>query len=395
MSKVLNRKMFRQKYLGVQKPQGFQTGGVAEAAKLDISDEEVQEKLDLEKTEPEVETPVKTEDKDFATGVASVFGLQDTPGGLTRNQKLQSYIAPIAAALLTGDQRAGESKLSGTLRALGLGMATLPGTIQTINKSDLEARKLGKEEAAAAAKGSEQIVSLEQARQLKVSGLDGIPVDSKGFVKIKTVVSADGVTRNQLADAPNITESFAKDILPKASKDILKPARINWLSTLTQLENKIDKYVKNGEAIPGVGPLGSGYMEGVFDADAKEIRGILQDMKNLKIKELSGAAVSAAEAERLAKAFNEGSFSTEQDLVNFLVRARAVAKKGNDVYIKSYKGFENSITDQLAGIRSFDISPFAEFASPGVRDDLAIMEQDEKDAKKEGIEIIDLKDIKE
>ena len=387
--------MFRQKYLESQKPSGFQKGGVAEA-NLDISDEELEKELNIEKTEPKVEPEVEsTEPKSFTEGVSKILSLDNNTGGLTRNQKLQSYLAPIAAALLTGDQRAGEGKGAGTLRALGLGLAQIPKTIAAINKSDLEARKLGKDEADAAAKGSEKIVSLAQARQLKVSGLDGIPIDTKGFVKVKTVLLADGSTSNQLADAPNITESFAKDILPKASKDILKPARVNWLATLTQLENKIEKYVKNGEAIPGVGPLGSGWVEGLLDADAKEIRGILQSMKNLKIKELSGAAVSEAEAERLAKAFNEGSFSTEQDLINFLVRARAVAKKSNDVYIKSYQGFENSIADQLAGVRSFDISPFAGFASPGVRDDLAIMKQDEKDAKKEGIAIIDLKDIKE
>ena len=67
--------MFRQKYLEVpQKPQGFQTGGVAEAAKLDISDEELEKKkkLNIEKTEPEVEpeveSPAKTEDTGFASG---------------------------------------------------------------------------------------------------------------------------------------------------------------------------------------------------------------------------------------------------------------------------------------------------------------------------------------
>ena len=91
MDKVLNRKMFRQKYLEVQKPQGFQTGGVAEAAKLDISDEELEKELNIEKTEPEVEpeveSPAKTEDTGFASGIAKILSLDDTSGGLTRNQK--------------------------------------------------------------------------------------------------------------------------------------------------------------------------------------------------------------------------------------------------------------------------------------------------------------------
>ena len=61
MDKILSRKMFRQKYLETQKPLGFQKGGVAT---LDITDEEVEKGLGLEKTEP------KEEPESYTKGVS-------------------------------------------------------------------------------------------------------------------------------------------------------------------------------------------------------------------------------------------------------------------------------------------------------------------------------------
>ena len=57
MDKVLSRKMFRQKYLKQQTPQGFQKGGIADPS-LTISDEEVGKELGLENTKAKEEPTV-------------------------------------------------------------------------------------------------------------------------------------------------------------------------------------------------------------------------------------------------------------------------------------------------------------------------------------------------
>ena len=128
-------------------------------------------------------------------------------------------MAPIAAALLDGNQRAGESKVSGTLRALGLGMATLPGTIQTIAASDLEARKVGKEEAATAAEGTEQQISIDRALELGIILPDQVDPLDTGFVKVRITTKADGSLNYTMVDSPkNLTKKgikLEKNFIPK------------------------------------------------------------------------------------------------------------------------------------------------------------------------------------
>ena len=274
MDKVLNRKMFRQKYLGVQKPQGFQTGGIADP-NITISDEEVEKKLDLKNTKPEVETPVetpaKTTDKDFATGVASVFGLQDTPGGLTRNQKLISYMAPVAAALLTGDQRAGESKVSGTLRALGLGMAQLPGTIQAIAASDLEAR--------GSKGGGEILMPLQEMVQRGIIPADSVDEFDKGFGKV--VVDTSTISGFRPVDTPEITVE-GSSIRNKFYEKTINKVDRQLMDAVNQGLELVKGYVEKGENVPGVGPLDK--YTGELTAEGKAVKQVIQAIKNIVTK---------------------------------------------------------------------------------------------------------------
>jgi len=320
MDKVLNRKMFRQKYLEVQKPQGFQSGGIADPS-LTISDEEVDEKLGRKSTTSKVETPVetpaKTEDKDFATGVTSMFGLQDTPGGLTRNQKMVSYLAPIAAALLTGDQRAGESKVSGTLRALGLGMASLPETISKIGELDLEARKLGKEEADAAARGSLIQMSLEEALKegvLKEGQVD--PLDT-GFVQVRVTKNDDGSLNKTLAEAPKILQK-GQDIRQKFFGKTISDSDMTLMNTINQVESMIERY--GGGDIPGIGPLD----QFSRSDEAVNNKATIAALRNAIIKATSGAAVSESELKRLQDQLAANPLSDEQDIINFIYREKNI-----------------------------------------------------------------------
>ena len=183
MNKVLSRKMFRRMYLKQQTPQGFQKGGIADPS-LTISDEEVEKELGLENTKAKEEPTATTpEPESMNDALSNLFSLDDTSGGLTRNEKMITLLAPVAAALLTGEQKAGEGKGPGTLRALGLGLAQLPSSIMAIKKTDLESRKLAAEEkqadAEAKAAGFTGIVLLNPQQKKSVGLMEDLPASGK------------------------------------------------------------------------------------------------------------------------------------------------------------------------------------------------------------------------
>tara|TARA_X000001388_G_scaffold67786_2_gene55212 strand:- start:821 stop:1981 length:1161 start_codon:yes stop_codon:yes gene_type:complete len=313
MDKVLNRKMFRQQYLGVQKPQGFQTGGIADP-KLTISDEEVEKELGLENTKPKVETPVETEDKDFATGITKILSLDDTSGGLTRNQKMISYLAPIAAALLTGDQRAGESKISGTFRALGLGMAQLLGTIQAIAASDLEAR--------GSKGGGEILMPLQEMVQRGIIPADSVDEFDKGFGKVVVDMSTKSGFRP--VDTPEITVE-GTDLRNRFYEKTINKVDRQLMDAINQGLELAKGYVERGENIPGVGPLDK--YTGELTAEGKAVKQIIQAIKNIVTKQRSGSAVTGNEMERLQKEFGDGVFAGDKELINFLYNAKRSMNK--------------------------------------------------------------------
>ena len=84
-------------------------------------------------------------------------------------------------------------------------MATLPGTIQTIAASDLEARKVGKEEAATA-EGTEQQISIDRALELGIILPDQVDPLDTGFVKVRITTKADGSLNYTMVDSPKILQ---------------------------------------------------------------------------------------------------------------------------------------------------------------------------------------------
>ena len=386
MSKVLNRKMFRQKYLGVQKPQGFQTGGVAEAAELDISDEELEKELNIEKTEPkaepEVESLAKTEDTGFASGIAKILSLEDTSGGLTRNQKLQSYLAPIAAALLTGDQRTGESKVSGTLRALGLGMATLPGTIQAIAASDLEARKVGKEEAATAAEGTEQQISIDRALELGIILADQVDPLDTGFVKVRITTKADGSLNYTMVDSPKILQKGDK-IREKFYTKTLDETDQKLMNTLNNLESLIE-YYKGGD-LPGVG-----FIDQVSPGrEARNMKAAIASLENVIIKNTSGAAVSESEFKRLKDELGKGVLRNEKDLINFVYREKMrLNKTFKDKLLSVPERAQQPFLNDLDTRFHINDSRISKYVPSYAK------KSEEDKAMEDGITVYDLEDIK-
>ena len=77
----------------------------------------------------------------------------------------------------------------------------------------------------------------------------------------------------------------------------------------------------------------------------KEMVGAIQELKNRLIKEMSGAAVTESEYERLKIAFNEGFFATDQNLIDALVRMRSTYDGALNVYAGKYG--DQKITNRL------------------------------------------------
>jgi len=356
MNKILNRKMFRQKYLGVQKPQGFQTGGVAEAAKLDISDEELEKELNIEKTEPkaepEVESLAKTEDTGFASGIAKILSLEDTSSGLTRNQKLQSYLAPIAAALLTGDQRAGESKVSGTLRALGLGISTLPGTIQAINKSDLEARAKKDERDAAIVEGYTKEVSIAEARRLGVN-LEGVvsPGDI-GTIQI----TYDPVTKtNSVSGKSNLSIKGADEV--NRLRGLIDADDRQFISEYNSLVMELEKAIMNNPVYNDEGVLvdfdipGQGVIQTkAFGKDARAIERKIRILIDSISRQRSGASLTEQEVKNFDQILGTTGLAGDGDLIKALYDIGQVANRK----LNSTKaGFSPEVIESFFGGNQF------------------------------------------
>jgi len=331
MDKVLSRKMFRQKYLENQTPKGFQEGGLGS---LDITDEEVKKELNLPEEKPVV--PEKPEETTEGSSVEKAFsnllGLENTTGTLTRSQRLLTIMAPIQAALLNATQNPGESKTSSTLRALGLGLATLPGSLEKISAADLESRKV-----AVTASTKEGAMSIQQAVQEGLIKEGEIDPDDTGFVKYKQVGDVKEIT-----DAPKISVSFIKDIQTPANKDLYKPETVKFGVQLKKVEDLIKRYVDAGLDIPGVGLNST--IQGLT-GEGKEVQGAIQELKNALIKEMSGSAVTGQEYERLKIAFNEGVFAGDQQLIDALVRMRSTYDGALSVYANKYG--KKTIADRL------------------------------------------------
>ena len=276
MDKVLSRKMFRQKYLEQQTPQGFQKGGIADPS-LTISDEEVEKELGLENTQPKEEPTATTpEPKSVPDAIGNLFSLDDTSGGLTRNEKMIAIFAPVAASLLTGEQKAGESKGQATLRALGIGLAQLPASIMAIKKTDLESRKIAAEEkqadAEAKAAGFTGIVLLNAQQKKSVGLMEDLPASGK-------VNAAGQVT--EIVEKPSNVEEKGYRNLNKSVAQI----------------NRIKEIIKSGE-------VGTGTFENIgriigettgFGSKQTTLAAELQTLKKNYVFALRGAQVGPKE----------------------------------------------------------------------------------------------------
>jgi hypothetical protein len=137
MDKVLNRKLFRQKYLNTVKAKNlpkFKNGGDVDGnlGRTDMSDFGI-------KNLPE--------EKNTNTGNETFMGFGGEGSAVSADQARLNILLPIAAQLMTGTVRPGQSRLSGLLESAGKGLSAVGPTILAMKELDLKKRKEDREAA--------------------------------------------------------------------------------------------------------------------------------------------------------------------------------------------------------------------------------------------------------
>ena len=142
MDKILNRKLFRQKYLdlvGVKNLPKFAVGGQGIASLEPSQDQLAAMNTKLE----EASTPKKTASNETFMG----FGGEGS--AVSADQARLNILLPIAAQLMAGTVRPGQSSISGLIESAGKGLSTVGTNILAMKEMDLKKRKEDREATAA------------------------------------------------------------------------------------------------------------------------------------------------------------------------------------------------------------------------------------------------------
>ncbi len=146
MDKILNRKLFRQKALDTYGTKIVIKAAVGKLATggggiLSVSQEQLAEKNKKLEDFTNTKKPKRTGNETFLG-----FGGKDS--AVSADQARLNILLPIAAQLMTGTVRPGQSRLSGLLESTGKGLASVGPTILAMKELDLKKRKEDREAAA-------------------------------------------------------------------------------------------------------------------------------------------------------------------------------------------------------------------------------------------------------
>jgi len=261
MDEVLSRNLFKQRYLELQQPKQSTKGGL----------------LSIQK---------------FQTG-GEVF---------TENEKLGYMALPIAAQLLQGTQRPGQSNIRGLFSDIGKGLEQVPPI--ALKLAELSSKKKTK-----------------QLRPLTVEEKIIYKYDPKDEV----LGTYEGGALTGIAK-----ETFKIGDAKKAVLDEFVKAKIGTADeALAQLESLMKQ--TGGGDIPGVGPVAGRLPEMAISEQGKQLRASYNQFVNLTLREISGAAVTESERENFLKQYGGGqAASSEQTFKKALYDARQLIEKGKE-----------------------------------------------------------------
>jgi hypothetical protein len=120
----------------------------------------------------------------------------------------------------------------------------------------------------------------------------------------------------------------------KISTRFEKSGVLNLEESLDKIDNILRKF--KGKDIPGFGIGGSMRPEFTLGTDAKNLRILISNLKNVELKKRSGAAVTEPEMERFLEEFGEGKFKTEESLLLGLKKLRDAVTKDKKTILSGY-----------------------------------------------------------
>jgi hypothetical protein len=267
MDTVLSRKLFREKYVQTIKPQKFNQGGIA-TLKL-------------------------------AEG-GEVF---------SEGEKLGYMLAPVAASLLQGTRRQGESQLSSLFKSIGEGVSQIPAI--GLKMAEIEGKKKT---------ATKQLKPLTEQEKITYK------YDPKDEVL--------GTFENGVLTGIS-KETFKIADAKKSVLDELTKAKIGTSdAALKQLESLMKQ--TGGADVPGVGPLAGRLPDFAISEQGKQLRASYNQFVNLTLRDISGAAVTESERENFLKQYGGGqATSSEQTFKASLYAARDLIEKGKERILAS------------------------------------------------------------
>jgi hypothetical protein len=267
MDSVLSRKLFREKYIQTIKPQKFNKGGIA------------------------------------------TLKLAEGGAVFSEDEKLGYMLAPVAASLLQGTRRQGESQLSSLFKSIGEGVSQIPAI--GLKMAEIEGKKKT---------ATKQLKALTDAEKVEYK-YD--PKDEVLGTYENGVLTGIAKETFKIADAKkNVLDEFQK-------------AKIGTADTaLTQLESMLKQ--TGGGDIPGIGPLAGRLPDLLVSEQGKQFRASSNQFFNLTLRELSGAAVTDSERENYLKQYGGGlATSSEQTFKKAIYDARQLIEKGKERILAS------------------------------------------------------------
>ena len=184
MDKILSRKLFRQKYLDTVKAKNlpkFKNGGDVDGnlGRTDMSGFGI-------KNLPE--------EKNTNTGNETFMGFGGEGSAVSADQARLNILLPIAAQLMAGTVRPGQSSISGLIESAGKGLSTVGTNILAMKEMDLKKRKEDREARTTGGEGKMRNVILN----LDIPGIGkkgvGVPLLQSQIVALQSKYGASGIT---------------------------------------------------------------------------------------------------------------------------------------------------------------------------------------------------------
>jgi len=259
MDSVLSRKLFREKYIQTIKPQKFNKGGIA------------------------------------------TLKLAEGGAVFSEDEKLGYMLAPVAASLLQGTRRQGESQLSSLFKSIGEGVSQIPAI--GLKMAEIEGKKKTVKE---------EVRSLTPEEKVRYN----LPAQDEYLGKFKDNVFT-GIEKQTYSAAESkkgVIESFDKAKITKIS------------DSLDSIFQDLASY--GGGNISGVGAVEGILPDIVVGERGRQTRQKLNKLFTTELKEISGSAVTTPEFDRFLKAYGGGiGTASEQTLRSALYEASKVVEK--------------------------------------------------------------------